>query len=66
MLEFIILCAVYMNFCHSDEFPRTGLLKLLETGKNADLTFIIEGKMLRAHRIIVASQSTYFDRYMYT
>lgn len=42
--------------------PARGLLKLLQTEKNADLSFMVEGKVVRAHRVIVASQCDYFDR----
>ena len=52
-------CGVHVN--HSKECPSPRLLKLLESGKYADVTFVVEGRKFRAHRVIVASQSAYFD-----
>lgn len=48
-----------------EEVPRGGLLSLLSSEKYTDLSFIVEGKVFRAHRIIVASQSKYFDRLLF-
>ena len=52
-----------MNINNVQEVPCQGLLGLLQSEKYADLSFLVEGKVIRAHRIIVASQSSYFDRY---
>ena len=51
-----------LNINHSEECPTPGLLHLFESGKYTDVTFVVEGKKFRAHRVIVASQSAYFDR----
>ena len=47
---------------HSKECPAPGLLNLFESGKYTDVTFVVEGMKVRAHRAIVASQSAYFER----
>lgn len=49
----------------TNEVPRSGLLALLKTEKYADVSFMVEGKVLKAHRVVVASQSSYFDRLLY-
>ncbi len=59
----VILTSVCARLYHS-EYPRDGLGALLRTGRNSDLSFLVEGKELRAHRIIVASQCDYFDRFV--
>ena len=44
-------------------------LQLLELGKHSDVTFIItedgEDHRIPAHRVILASQSEYFDRLLF-
>ena len=44
------------------EAPGKGLLTLLRSKKFSDLTFLVDGKPLKVHRNIVASQSSYFER----
>ncbi len=44
------------------EVPSKGLLAMLTSEKHTDLSFIVESEVIRAHRVIVASQSSYFDR----
>ena len=51
-----------MHINHSNECPTPGLLHLLESGNYTDVTFVVEGRKFRAHRVIVASQSAYFHR----
>ena len=46
--------------------PAAGLLKMLNNQLHTDVTFLIEGdQQVRAHRIILASQSEYFDCLLY-
>lgn len=52
-----------MHITYSQVVPTKGLLGLLEGEKYTDVTFLVEEQSFRAHRIIVASQSDYFDRY---
>ena len=47
---------------HSKKYSTPGLLHLLESGKNADVIFVVVGMKFGAHRVIAASQSAYFDR----
>ena len=63
LLLLLLLFLVDPRIWHS-EYPRQGLEGLLKTGRNSDLSFLVEGKVLRAHRIIVASQCDYFDRFV--
>jgi hypothetical protein len=45
-----------------DVVPCRGLLSLYKSSRYADVTFYVEGQTFRAHRVIVASQSPFFDR----
>ena len=36
-------------------------LKLLESGKDADVTFLVNGEMIMAHKTVLTARSTYFD-----
>ena len=38
---------------------------LLDNKKYVDVTFVVEGQLVSAHRLILASQSDYFDRLFY-
>lgn len=42
--------------------PARGLLQLLKSERHTDLSLVVEGQVVRAHRAIVASQCDYFDR----
>ena len=53
---------VDLGICTGDVVPCRGLLSLYKTGRYADVTFYVEGQTFRAHRIVVASQSPFFDR----
>ena len=48
---------------------KNGFLQLFELGKHSDVTFIItengEDRRIPAHRVILASQSEYFDRLLF-
>ena len=48
-----------------EETPKKGLRALLEKDLHTDVTFIVEGSPVPAHRVIVASQSEYFDHLLY-
>ena len=39
----------------------TDLLRMLASGKYADVTFSVEGQLIRAHRNILCARSEYFD-----
>ncbi len=43
--------------------PSAGLLDVLENEKYCDVTFVVDGEKFKAHRVILASQCEYFDRY---
>ena len=45
-----------------DGVPGRGLMELLQSERHADLSLVLEGKVLRVHRLILASQCAYFDR----
>lgn len=59
--NFISIAQVTLNVFNSDTIPGRGLLQLLEKKKYTDVTFIVEGHQVPAHRCVVASQSDYFD-----
>ena len=61
MLFLIFLADVDLNIFNYDNIPGKGLLLLLEKKKYTDVTFLVEGHRISAHRCIVASQSDYFD-----
>lgn len=61
MLFVIFLADVDLNIFNYDNIPGKGLLLLLEKKKYTDVTFLVEGHRISAHRCIVASQSDYFD-----
>ena len=41
---------------------QTDLLKLLETASNTDVTFVVQGESIKAHKSILAVRSQYFQR----
>ena len=51
--------AVKIDSCGSD--LREDYLRLLESGKDADVTFVINGEFISAHKAILSARSTYFD-----
>jgi hypothetical protein len=66
LAEGVTVCspAGLLRFCvdRAEEIPNRGLLAMLEAGKYTDVSFIVEGRVVMAHRIIVGSQSSYFER----
>ena len=42
-----------------------GIAELWKTKQHTDITFCIQSTQIPAHRIILASQSKYFDRLLY-
>ena len=42
-----------------------GITDLWESKSHTDVTFLVQGTCIRAHRIILASQSEYFDRLLF-
>ena len=59
--SFCSVAKVDLNIFNYDNIPGKGLLLLLEKQKYTDVTFLVEGHRISAHRCIVASQSEYFD-----
>ena len=68
--SFMIICTnklyfhiaqVTLNVFNYDTIPGKGLLQFLEKKKYTDVTFVVEGHQVPAHRCVVASQSEYFD-----
>ena len=53
---------IELDVDHSNEIPGKGLQSILQSEKHCDVSFVVEGQVVRAHRVIVASQSRYFDR----
>jgi BTB/POZ domain-containing protein 9 len=42
-----------------------GITDLWESKRHTDITFLVQGTRVAAHRIILASQSQYFDRLLF-
>ena len=42
-----------------------GITDLWESKRHTDVTFLVQGSRVTAHRIILASQSKYFDRLLF-
>ena len=42
-----------------------GITNLWESKSHTDVTFLVQGSRVTAHRIILASQSKYFDRLLF-
>ena len=42
-----------------------GITDLWDSKRHADVTFLVQGTRVTAHRIILASQSQYFDRLLF-
>ena len=57
----ISIAQVTLNVFNYDTIPGKGLLQFLEKKKYTDVTFVVEGHQVPAHRCVVASQSDYFD-----
>lgn len=60
--NFLDKTLVDLGICTGDVVPCRGLLSLYKTGRYADVTFYVEDQTFRAHRVIIASQSPFFDR----
>ena len=43
----------------------SGITDLWESKRHTDVTFLVQGAQVTAHRIILASQSEYFDRLLF-
>ena len=61
-----------MNFIHSSAVDIELMVnmcgritQLWKTKQYTDVTFLVQGSRIPAHRIILASQSDYFDRLLY-
>ena len=51
-----------LSVCNVDVVPARGLYTLFQSGKHTDITFNVGGATFNAHRVVVASQSVFFDR----
>lgn len=58
--------SIDLNICTVDVVPGQGLYSLFQSGRHTDITFNVDGYSFRAHRVVVASQSPFFDRYTCT
>ena len=47
------------------EHMTSGITSLWKNEQHTDVTFLVQGTRIAAHRIILASQSKYFDRLLY-
>ena len=64
MLSHISAESVNLDICHPST-PAVGLLKMFEKQLHTDVTFQVSGHLVRAHRIVLASQSDYFECLLY-
>ena len=58
----MLIESVDLGVCAGDAVPCRGLLSLYKEGRYTDVTFYVEEHTFKAHRVIVASQSPFFDR----
>ena len=56
-----VLESIELNIT-SDLVPARGLHALYHSGRHTDVTFSVDGRTFKAHRLVVASQSAFFDR----
>ena len=54
--------SIDLRICNVDVVPARGLYTLFQSGRHTDITFNIGGTTFKAHRVVVASQSDFFDR----
>ena len=50
---------------HQPGAPSNGLLKLFSDQSHTDITFLVTGQPVKAHKPILASQSDYFSALLY-
>ena len=54
----------YQLSVYTGSIPKLGLYDLLEKKKYTDVIFLVEGERFEAHKVILASQCAYFERYI--
>ena len=60
--RFVTIAETVKLDIHHVGVPGVGLLKLFETQAHTDVAFLVSGKQrVRAHRVVLASQSGYFE-----
>ena len=53
----------YQLSVYTSSIPKLGLYDFLEKKKYTDIIFLVEGEKFEAHKVILASQCAYFERY---
>ena len=68
----LLLCQVRVLMCHffpvSVDLPEPlqyGIAELWDSRRYTDVTFVVEEERVEAHRVILAAQSSYFDRLLF-
>ena len=64
MFSHLSVESVNLDICHPST-PGVSLLKMFEKQLHTDVTFQVNGHLVHAHRIVLASQSDYFECLLY-
>ena len=54
----------YQLSVYTGSIPKLGLYDFLDKKKYTDVIFLVEGERFEAHKVILASQCAYFERYI--